>query len=140
MKEVQVQSQGWENPLEEGLATHCSIQPPTDEEPGRLQSIGLQSWTHRPNASPITLPGRQSDIHKLNPKCVCQGQRPQRANTVLKKSKFVGLTPPSFKTYHKLSKLRLGTSLVVRQLRLTLPMQGSQVRSMVGELDPTCRN
>ena len=137
MQEMQVQSQGWENPLEEGVATHCSIQPPIDEEPGRLQSIGLQSWTHRLNASPVMLLGRQSDIHKLNPKCVCQGQR---ANTVLKKSKFAGLTPPSCKTYHKLSKLRLGTSLVVQQLRLTLPMQGSQVRSVVGELDPTCRN
>ena len=37
---------GWEYLLEEGTATHSSIlawRMPTTEEPGRLQSIGLQS-------------------------------------------------------------------------------------------------
>ena len=36
---------GWEDPLEEGSATHSSIlawRVPWTEEPGRLQSIGLQ--------------------------------------------------------------------------------------------------
>ena len=36
---------GWEDPLEEGMATHCSIltwRIPCSEEPGGLQSIGLQ--------------------------------------------------------------------------------------------------
>ena len=35
---------GWEDPLEEGMATHCSIlawEIPWTEEPGGLQSIGL---------------------------------------------------------------------------------------------------
>ena len=32
------------------------------------------------------------------------------------------------------------TSLVVQQLRLCAPMQGTQVRSLVRELDPTCHN
>ena len=39
---------GWESPLEEDLATHSSIlawRIPWTEEPGGLQSIGLQSWT-----------------------------------------------------------------------------------------------
>ena len=48
-KQVWVQSQGWEDPLEEEMATHSSILPweiPWTEEPGRLQSTGLQkSWT-----------------------------------------------------------------------------------------------
>ena len=36
---------GWEDPQEEGMATHCSIltwRIPCSEEPGGLQSIGLQ--------------------------------------------------------------------------------------------------
>ena len=36
---------GWEDPLEEGMATHSSIlawRIPWTEEPGRLQSIGFR--------------------------------------------------------------------------------------------------
>ena len=43
---MQVQSLGWEDPLEEGTATHSSIRAwriPQTEEPGRLQSIGSHS-------------------------------------------------------------------------------------------------
>ena len=36
-----------EDPLEEGMATHCSILAcRVPEEPGGLQSMELQSWTH----------------------------------------------------------------------------------------------
>ena len=38
-QKVQVQSLGWEDPLEEGMATHSSIlawRMPWTEEPGRL--------------------------------------------------------------------------------------------------------
>ena len=38
-----VHSLGWEDPLEEGMATHANIlawRIPWAEEPGRLQSIG----------------------------------------------------------------------------------------------------
>ena len=45
MWETWVQSLGWEDPLEEGMATHSSIlawRIPQTEEAGRLQSIGLQ--------------------------------------------------------------------------------------------------
>ena len=46
MWETWVQSLGWEDPLEEGMATHSSIlawRIPWTEEPGRLlQSIELQ--------------------------------------------------------------------------------------------------
>ena len=40
-----VQSLGWEDPLEEEMATHSSIlawKIPRTEEPGELQSMGLQ--------------------------------------------------------------------------------------------------
>ena len=43
-----VQSLGWEDPLEHGMATHSSIlswKIPWTEEPSRLQSIGSQSQT-----------------------------------------------------------------------------------------------
>ena len=40
---------GWEDPLEEGMATHSSIlawRIPWTEEPGRLQPIGLHRVGH----------------------------------------------------------------------------------------------
>ena len=43
--EMQVQSLSWEDPLEEGMATHSSIlawRIPWTEEPNRLQSLGSQ--------------------------------------------------------------------------------------------------
>ena len=49
VQELQVQSLDWEDPLEEGMATHSSIlvwRIPWTEEPGRLQSIGLQRVRH----------------------------------------------------------------------------------------------
>ena len=45
MQETWVQSLGWEGPLEEGMAIHSSIlawRLPWTEEPGGLQSMGLQ--------------------------------------------------------------------------------------------------
>ena len=44
-QETQVQSLGWENPLEEEMATHSSIlawKIPWTKEPGGLQSTGSQ--------------------------------------------------------------------------------------------------
>ena len=48
-QEKQVQSLGWEDPLEEEMAAHSSIlawRIPWTEEPGGLQSIGLQRVEH----------------------------------------------------------------------------------------------
>ena len=44
MQETQIQSLGWEDPLEERLATHSSDlawRSPWSEEPGGLQTMGL---------------------------------------------------------------------------------------------------
>ena len=53
MQEMQVQSLGWEDPLEEEMATHSSIlawEIPRTEEPGGLQPTGSQrvrhDWAH----------------------------------------------------------------------------------------------
>ena len=49
IQETWVQSLGWENPLEEGMATHSSIlarESPWIEVPGRLQSMGLKRVGH----------------------------------------------------------------------------------------------
>ena len=49
MKETWVRSLGWGDPLEKGKATHSSIlawRIPWTEEPGRLQSMGLQRVRH----------------------------------------------------------------------------------------------
>ena len=43
VEETRVQSLGWEDPLEKGMATHASIvawRTPWTEEPGGLQSMG----------------------------------------------------------------------------------------------------
>ena len=45
MQEMQIQSMGGDDPLEEGMTTHSNIlawEIPWTEEPGGLQSIGLQ--------------------------------------------------------------------------------------------------
>ena len=47
--ETRVLSQGWEDPLKKGMATHSSIlawRIPWTEEPGRLQSTGSQGVGH----------------------------------------------------------------------------------------------
>ena len=48
-QEIQVPSLGWEDPLKEEMATHASILAwkfSRREEPGRLQSMGLQKVGH----------------------------------------------------------------------------------------------
>ena len=49
MRETRVQSLGWEDPLEKEMAPHSSTlawKIPWTEEPGGLQSIGLQRVRH----------------------------------------------------------------------------------------------
>ena len=49
IQETQVQYLGWEDPLEKGMATHSSIlawRILWREEPGGLQSMGLQRVRH----------------------------------------------------------------------------------------------
>ena len=49
MQETWVRSLGWEEPLEEGMASHSSIlawRLPWTEEPGGLQSMGSQRVRH----------------------------------------------------------------------------------------------
>ena len=49
MQETQVQSLNQEDPLEKGMAIHSSVlarRIPWTEEPGGLQSMGLQSIGH----------------------------------------------------------------------------------------------
>ena len=49
MQQTQVQSLGWEDALEKGMATHSSTlasRIPWTEEPGGLQSMGSQRVGH----------------------------------------------------------------------------------------------
>ena len=49
MRQTWIRSLGWEDPLEKGMATHSSILAwsiPWTEEPGGLQSMGLQRVRH----------------------------------------------------------------------------------------------
>ena len=49
MRETRVQSLGWEDPLEKEMATHSRMlawRSSWPEEPGRLQSMGLQRVRH----------------------------------------------------------------------------------------------
>ena len=50
MWEIQVQSLCWGDPLEKGMTTHSSIlawRIPWTEEPGGLESMGLQRVGHK---------------------------------------------------------------------------------------------
>ena len=49
VQETRIQSLGWKDPLEKGMATHSSILVGITlwtEEPGGLQSVGLQRVGH----------------------------------------------------------------------------------------------
>ena len=49
MQETSIQSVGWEDPLEEGMATHSRIlawRTPWIKEPRGLQSVGSQRVGH----------------------------------------------------------------------------------------------
>ena len=49
MQETWVRSLGWEDPLEKGMATHSSLlawRIPWTQEPGEIQSMGLQRVGH----------------------------------------------------------------------------------------------
>ena len=55
VQETQVQSLGQEDPLEEGVATYSSIlawRIPWTEEPGGLQSMGLDTTEQRSTHTP----------------------------------------------------------------------------------------
>ena len=54
MQGIWLQSLGWEDPLEEEVATHFSIlawETPWTEEPGGLQRVGHTERTHTENFS-----------------------------------------------------------------------------------------
>ena len=58
IQETQVRSLGWEDPLEEGMATHSSIlasRIPWTEKPGGLQSMGSHSVEHDWTINTFTL-------------------------------------------------------------------------------------
>ena len=72
MQETQVQSLGWEDPLEKEMATHSSIlawRIPWMGKPGGLQSMGLKKeldMTERPDNNRLMC---HTSIHPLLPVC-----------------------------------------------------------------------
>ena len=84
MQETRVQSLGWEDPLEKKVATHSGIlawRIPWAEEPGELQSMGLQRvghdqatslslftflhWRRKWQPTPVFLPGESHGQRSL---------------------------------------------------------------------------
>ena len=66
MQEIQVQSLGGEDPLEEEMATHSSIlswEIPWTEEPHRLQSMGSQRVRQDLATEHTTATFRRLDVH-----------------------------------------------------------------------------
>ena len=62
---MQVRFLAWEDPLEEGMATYSSIlawRIPRTEEPGRLQSMGSQSWTQLKQLSTMRVTKIKKDL------------------------------------------------------------------------------
>ena len=97
MLETQVWSLGWEDPLEESMATHSDIlawRIPWTEEPSGLQSMGLQSPTQLKQLSISLQYGNHTDFFKT-----CQypqGRRQWHPTPVLLshgKRSLVGCSP-----------------------------------------------
>ena len=69
MQETRVRSLGWEDPLEKEMATHSSTPAwriPWTEEPGGLQSTGLQSRTRLSDFTSLYF----TSLHELNYPCL----------------------------------------------------------------------
>ena len=63
-QKTQVQSLGWENPLEESMATHSSIfawKTPWTKEPGQLQFIGSHRVRHQWSGTCAAFKTRNND-------------------------------------------------------------------------------
>ena len=83
MQETRVQSPGWEDPLEERIATHSSVleshpRIPWTEEPGGLPSTGSQSWTWWSDSKAqqrYSLPSKEPCRCKSHPLLLCLVQR-----------------------------------------------------------------
>jgi len=82
MWETWVPSLGREDPLEKEMAIHCSTiawKIPWTEEPGRLQSMGSQSWTRLSDFTFLSVHGKNiqriPQISKRNRK---MGNRPEQ--------------------------------------------------------------
>ena len=119
-QETLVWSPGWENPLKKGMASHSSIlawRIPWTEEPGGLQSMGLQSQmqtqhTHTFKTYPAPAPSLPASAI-LHLDCV---------NSALSRLPAQLLSPRDpFFTHGKKS---LGTPLMVSGLRLWAPSTG----------------
>ena len=86
MRETQVRSLGWEEPLEKGMAMHFSVvawRIPGTEEPGRLQSTGPRRVRHDWVTDTVTFmltPGKSSSSFALGKQLLafqCQDSRCQ---------------------------------------------------------------
>ena len=72
VEEIQVQSLGWEDPLEKGMASHSSIlawRILWTEEPGRLQFMGLPRVRHDWSNLACTCGSESTESYPLD----CQG-------------------------------------------------------------------
>ena len=84
MLETQVQSLGWEDPLEKEMAIHSSTiawKIPWTEEPGRLQSMGLQRVRHDWATSLTTI---TKGLQTFDPFKQCSNRQPHWSYVLLK--------------------------------------------------------
>ena len=127
MQETWVQSLGWEDPLEEGMAAHSSIlawRIPWTEKSGRQQSMGLQRVRHDWVTKHSTRKAKQTECIFFKTETVPYNKQ-QRQEAPKRNSKASQI------------KQEMRISLVVQWLRIYLPMQGTRVWSLVWE-DSTC--
>ena len=77
---MRVGSLGWEDPLEEEIATHTSIlawEIPWTEEPRGLPSMGSQSWTQLSDSRTVANPCRLSQSTRLQLSLLLKKQPPK---------------------------------------------------------------
>ena len=92
-------------------------------------------------AIPVKIPmAFFTELEQIILKFVWKDKRTQIGNIILrKKNRAGGIMLPGFRLYYKATVIKTvwWASLVAQWLRIRLPMQGTQVRSLVQE-DPTC--
>ena len=135
-QETQVQSLGQEDPMEKGISTYSSIlawRIPWTEEPGGLESIGWQRVRHNWATN--------RDDGGLKVMVAVRVVRRGSHSVPILKAKLAGyFDAVALQHERKESWIYQGTSPVTQWLRLWLPMQAAQVRSLVRELGSICCN
>ena len=137
MQETWFWSLGWEDSLEKGMSTHSSIlvwRIPWTEEPGRLQSMGLQRVVHDWTINTLTHRHTDTHTHRVSLWGLCfirksAGNPFPTANEIqtvipIFKSSVILWSGPAFLPSITSPQLACGPATPARPIHLGAPLRG----------------